>query len=162
MVKFLRYILFPLLLFLTLSVYMERYVQKLPRVQSFQSEPHHVENRQNICDKFRICFIRHIDTLFNDTLYSVCHIGSDGETIRARLPMLYENPDTTIWTYFYLRNNGDTILYENNPEANNTETGFQGKNQCIDKSINDSITPEEQDVINEIQQYLTDYNEIEK
>lgn len=162
MIKFSRYILFPLLLFLTLSICMERYVQKPPQVQSFQLEPHPVENRQKICDKVQTCFIRHIDTLFNDTLYSVCHIGSNGETIRVRLPVLYENPDTTIWTYFYLRNNGDTILYENNSEADNTGAVFQGKNQCIGKSINDSITPEEQNVINEIQQYLTDYKEIEK
>lgn len=56
-------------------------------------------------------FVRYIDTLTNDTLYYVCHLSPDGDSIPDRVPVIYENGDTLYYNY-YLNNNGDTVLLD--------------------------------------------------
>lgn len=118
---------------------------------------------------YRLFFLRHIDTLYNDTLYSVCYLGPGGDTIRARVPLIYDQPDTTIWVNFYLRNNGDTLIYDNHFELapdslpNHPGEPFQALSvPPADTSLSNTITQKEKAVISEIQQYLEDYQLIEK
>ena len=116
---------------------------------------------------YQLFFIRHVDTLHNDTLYSVCYLDSAGDTIRAMIPFSYENPDTTIWLNFYLRNNGDTIICDEHSETTISNTS-DSQIDTLQISITsegcrqDSITKEGKAVIAEIQQYLEDYQLVEE
>lgn len=110
------------------------------------------EQANEVDNSNRLFFIRHIDTLYNDTLYSVCYLSPDGDTIRTKREFHYENPDTTIWMNFYLRSNGDTIFCEDQSQLSlENSTGVVP---------NDSITTGARDVITEILQYLKDCEQI--
>ena len=56
-------------------------------------------------------FVRWIDTLTNDTLYYVCWLSPEGDSIPDRVPVIYENGDTLFYNY-YLNNDGDTVLLD--------------------------------------------------
>lgn len=106
---------------------------------------------------YRLFFLRHIDTLYSDTLYSVCYLGPKGDTLRALLPLHYTEPDTTIWVNFYLRNNGDTIICDDSPELSPVHSKEQLE---ADTCSFDSISRMEKAVIGEIEQYLLDYQTV--
>lgn len=131
--------------------------------------PHFLpDSVQSYFNGHRLFFMRHIDTLYTDTLYSVCYLSPQGDTIRARLPFHYEHPDTTIWVNFYLRNNGDTLICDDHSELVLDSLPIHSGDSCrtlplpsTDISLPDSITHQEQTVISEIQQYLKDYQQLE-
>lgn len=113
--------------------------------------------------QYRLFFIRHIDTIYNDTLYSVCYLSPEGDTIRAKLP-LQSDPDTTIWVNYYLRNNGDTIIIENHSELFLDSLPVEHSNlfqnrpeMTINESLADSISNKERAVIEEVEQYVKNF-----
>ena len=93
-------------------------------------------------------FVRYIDTLTNDTLYYVCFLGPNGDSIPDRVPVIYENGDTLYYNY-YLNNNGDTVLLDyTDPTAELLDSLLQ------EEMIQSELDAESIELANEVSRYL--------
>ena len=93
-------------------------------------------------------FVRYIDTLTNDTLYYVCFLGPNGDSIPDRVPVIYENGDTLYYNY-YLNNNGDTVLLDyTDPTAELLDSLRQ------EEMIQSELDAESIELANEVSRYL--------
>lgn len=59
----------------------------------------------------RTFFTRHIDTVTCDTMYFVCRLGPNGDTIPDIIGVTYPN-DSVAYYRYYLNNQGDTVLMD--------------------------------------------------
>ena len=96
-------------------------------------------------------FVRYIDTLTNDTLYYVCFLGPNGDSIPDRVPVIYENGDTLYYNY-YLNNNGDTVLLDYTDYTDSTAELLDSLRQ--EEMIQSELDAESIELANEVSRYL--------
>lgn len=105
-------------------------------------------------------FTRHIDTLTHDTMYFVCMLGSNGDTVPDRIAVTYAN-DSTAYYRYYLDNRGDTVimdyLHQQVPDSPTTPT--EDSTDSLFMAVKDSLLGKgEQELITSIENYLDRVN----
>lgn len=104
----------------------------------------------------RTFFMRHIDTVTCDTMYFVCRLGSNGDTIPDFIGVTYPN-DSVAYYRYYLNNQGDTVLmdYLLQQEQEAPEKPNATDPDSLFLAIKDSVmNKDEQTLISAISSYL--------
>lgn len=105
-------------------------------------------------------FTRYIDTITLDTMYFVCKLSQDGDTIPDQICLTYANDSVAMFRY-YMNSMGDTVLLDYFLQQDKlvpTDTAFPVTDSLFRNVKNSVINEDEQRLISDISGYLDRIN----
>lgn len=101
-------------------------------------------------------FTRYIDSITYDTMYFVCRMTPEGDTIPDKVYIEYDNDSICSFRY-YLNNNGDTVLldyFHTEIQPSSHDTALLLMDSMFQKSRNSVLNSDEQKLVDDIANYL--------